>query len=83
VAQRLKLPGKVIFGLFLFCAALLILSHFGIVPLDLLPYGWIVVLVAALLFLCLSATAAGGEAYEAWKRHRAHTNLPSSPLRRC
>jgi hypothetical protein len=30
----LKLPGKVIFGLFLFCVALLALSHFGIVPLK-------------------------------------------------
>jgi hypothetical protein len=50
---------------------LLALSHFGAVPLDLLPYGWTIVLVAALLFLCLSVTAAGGEAYGAWKRHRA------------
>jgi hypothetical protein len=30
----LKLPGKVIFGLFLFCVALLALSHFGIVQLK-------------------------------------------------
>jgi hypothetical protein len=32
--SALKLPGKVIFGLFLFCVALLALSHFGIVPLK-------------------------------------------------
>lgn len=69
--NALKLPGRVVFGLFLFCAGLLLLDLLGI----LLPYGWPLVLVATLLFGCLSLAAAGGEGYEAWKHSRAEKKV--------
>jgi hypothetical protein len=72
----LKLPGKVVFGMFLFCAALLLLNFFGVVPLSALgPFGWTLVLVALLLFGCLSIGAASSEGYEVWKRHRAEKKV--------
>ncbi len=72
----LKLPGKVVFGMFLFCAALLLLNFFGVVPLSALgPFGWTLVLVAMLLFGCLSLGAASGEGYETWKRHLAEKRV--------
>ena len=66
MARRVKLPGKIVFGLFLFCAALLLLDGISVVPLSLLPFGWALVVVATLLFVCLSLAAVGGEVYEDW-----------------
>jgi hypothetical protein len=72
----LKLPGRVVFGLFLFCALLLMLDYAGVVVLGAIHrLAWPVTFIGLLLFGCLSLGAAGGEGYEALKRSGAERRV--------
>jgi hypothetical protein len=72
----LKLPTRVVFGMFLFGCTVLVLDAFGMVPLsELGPFGWTLVFVATLFFGCLFAGAVGEEGYLALKRALAERKI--------
>jgi hypothetical protein len=74
IADALKLPGKVIAGLFLFTLLLLAFDFFDLVSLpDLHALARTAVIIAALLFGALCVTAVGAVIAEAVKRRRRPT----------
>jgi hypothetical protein len=72
----LKLPGRVVFGLFLFCLLLLGLDYADLVRLGAIDdLAWPITAIGMLLFFCLSLAAAGGECYDAWKQSYAEKRV--------
>jgi hypothetical protein len=76
--DALKLPARVIAGLFLGSVFLLILDYFGVVNLgELHALARLVLIIAAVLCGALCVTAIGGLIYDARMQHRRTTLLSS------
>jgi hypothetical protein len=74
--DALKLPAKIIAGLFLFSVLVLLFDYFGFVSLaEINVLARAVVIIAALLFGSLSVAAVGGVVYDAFEQRRKTTLL--------
>jgi hypothetical protein len=74
--DALKLPARIITGLFLFSAVVLIFDYFAIVRLsEIHALARPLVIIAAVLFGSLSVAAVGGLIYDSGNRRRKTTLL--------
>jgi hypothetical protein len=74
--DALKLPQKIIAGLFLFSLLLLLFDHYGVISLaEISGLARPIVIIAALLFGCLSLAAVGALIYDAFMQRHKKTLL--------